>query len=212
MINQKMLTDPILVEAKRIFDMGGAPHWLRPNSKIPVKNGWSAPERDDWKTLRAEYVRGYGLGIRLGEASNINGGYLAVLDLDIRSPDPVHLIEAVDIIDRFNSGLTKSAPLVLTGRGLGSAHFYFITKAPLQSQKLGRSKEMVKVYSPSSKETGGQKGFTETDRLTIEELKNGMRMKAAWEVELMSAGKQVVAPPTVHPDTQIRYKWQRRLE
>ena len=33
------------------------------------------------------------------------------------------------------------------------------------------------------------------------------KLKAAWTLELLSTRKQVVAPPSLHPDTGQRYTW-----
>jgi hypothetical protein len=210
--NKKTLTDPFLIEARRLYSLGAAPHWLKSKSKAPVNPGWSGPVRDDWNTLQAQYCEGHGLGIRLGEASYLDGGYLGCIDQDIRSADPRYYKEAIAIIDKLFPGLRDTAPYVLTGRGFGSAHFYLITKVPIQSKNIGRSSEMVKVYSPSSPISGDQNRFVLGGKLTKSELNKGFRMKAAWECDFMSKGKQVVVPPTRHPDTNEQYRWKRRLE
>ena len=47
--------------------------------------------------------------------------------------------------------------------------------------------------------------------LTREELDRGYRARPAWQVELMSKGKQVVLQPTVHVDTKKAYLWNREM-
>lgn len=192
--------------AKRLYDLGFAVHWLKPDSKAPVKGGWSNPTRDDFKLVKQEYRAGYGLGVRLGEASNLGDGFLAVIDLDVKSTDPKHYAEAIEIIDREFPGLRDSAPFVATGRGNGSGHYYVKTEKQVQSGKLGSSSEEVEVYSPSSEINTRQQSLVSAER-----LKEGFRSKKAWEVEFMSARKQVVLPPTLHADTKKPYIWVRPI-
>jgi predicted P-loop ATPase len=48
--------------------------------------------------------------------------------------------------------------------------------------------------------------------ISEERLAAGWRLKKAWEVEIMSVGRQVVLPPTLHADTGKPYSWIRPLE
>lgn len=195
----------MLKEAKRLYDLGLAVHWLRPNSKAPVKSGWSAGSRDDWATLRKEYRKDYGLGVRLGAASKLPcGEYLAVIDVDVKSDDPRHQVEAYACVEKHFPSLLKASavPKVATGRGRGSLHIYVKTLEPVPSRKLGGSGDDVLVYSPTSPVSRAQK-----ETLSSEKIAEGWRLKKAWEVELMSVGKQVVLPPTRHVDTGNAYAW-----
>lgn len=201
----------ILLEAKRLYDLGLAVHWTRAGSKAPVKTGWSSSKRDDWGTLLDEHQFGYGLGIRLGAASKLANGYLAVVDLDVRSPDKRFYSEAIAVIDRVFPGLLGTTPTVLTGRGFGSRHLYIGTSSPLPSKKLEVSPEQVKVYSPTSEISGPQIRAMKERKISAAELQKGYRIKSAWEVEFMSIGKQVVAPPSQHVDTGALYRWERDL-
>lgn len=201
----------MLKEAKRLYQLGFAVHWLKPGSKVPVKGGWSSPTHDAFSTLSRTYRKGYGLGVRLGEASKLGEGYLAVIDLDLKSDDPAHREEALAVIDRVFPGVREKAPFVASGRGNGSGHFYVISRSPSKSGKLGSSPIRVKVFSPTSEITKAQRRAVEERLLTEDELARGFRVKNAWEVEFMSVGKQVVLPPSVHPDTGTAYRWDRPI-
>ncbi len=190
----------ILREAKRLYDMGAGVHWIKPRSKAPVKSGWSSPTRDDWPTVERDYQKGYGLGVRMGESSRLTGGgYLANIDVDIKSPEKRHLDEAFAFLESKFPGLAKQAPVVKTGHGF---RFFIKTAEPLQSGKLGASSEECKVLLPTTEINRRQ-----AEKLTAEELKAGYRIRGAWEVEFMSTGKQVVLPPSIHPDTGKPYLW-----
>lgn len=194
----------LIQEASELHELGLAVHWLKPKSKAPVKAGWSEGKRDTWKTLEREYQPGMGLGVRLGEPSPLGDlGFLAVIDIDVKSTDPRHRKEAYACVRKLFPGLLeKKGPRVLTGRGNGSAHVYVRTRTPVQSRKLGGSPDEVEVLSPTSPINRSQR-----ERLSAEKLAKGVRLKKAWEVEIMSAGKQVVLPPTRHADTRVAYAW-----
>lgn len=203
------MTNPILAEAKRLFDLGWAPHWIRPNSKAPVEAGWSGPVRDPIEKLVKTYHDGYGLGVRLGEASKlIGGGYLANIDVDIKSSDPRHREEALAFLDSRFPGLKGQAPIVKTGYGL---RVFVRTETPEKSGKLKSSNEEAVVYLPTTEINRRQQLAVQEGKLTTEQLNQGFRVRPAWEIEFMSAGKQVVLPPSIHPETKKPYAWGRAL-
>ena len=76
-----------LAAAEPFIDCGCAVHWLRPRDKMPVAREWSTAPVHTHETLTAEYRDGANLGIRLGEPSKTPGGYLHIIDLDIRKPE-----------------------------------------------------------------------------------------------------------------------------
>ena len=76
-----------LAAAEPFIDCGCAVHWLRPRDKMPVAREWSTAPVHTSETLTAEYRDGANLGIRLGEPSKTPGGYLHIIDLDIRKPE-----------------------------------------------------------------------------------------------------------------------------
>lgn len=198
----------ILDEAKRLWELGCGVHWIKPNSKAPVKEKWSAPERDPWEVVKKDYRPGYGLGVRLGEPSKLEGGYLANIDVDIKSDEPRHRDEALTVVESFFPGVLKKAPIVKTSYGL---RLFVKTPEPVKSGKLGASSEETVVYLPTAAVNQRQLKAASDGVITQDQLARGFRVRGAWEVELMSAGKQVVLPPSIHPETGRPYIWERPL-
>lgn len=198
----------ILAEAKRLYNLGWACHWIKPHSKAPVKSGWSGPVRDSWQDLKGSYQEGYGLGVRLGESSKIGTSFLANIDVDIKSGEKRHQVEALEaVMSRFPE--LKNAPLVKTGYGF---RYFVATAKPMPSGKLASSPDMAKVLMPTAGVNRQQLRAVEEGKLTKGELDQGYRVRGAWEIEFMSSGKQVVLPPSVHPDTGKPYMWIRPVD
>jgi len=196
----------ILKEARALHSLGWGVHWIKPNSKAPVKAGWSGPERDPWDTVAKEYTKGYGLGVRLGESSKIGDGYLANIDVDIKSSDIRHREEALAFLEKTFPGLIAQAPIVKTGYGL---RLFVKTEKPLPSGKLGSSHEECVVLMPMAPINKRQEAAVKQGLITQKQLDDGYRIRPAWEVEFMSSGKQVVLPPSIHPETKRPYIWER---
>jgi hypothetical protein len=172
--------DEFLIEAKRLYDLQFAVHWLLPNSKRPVKKGWTKGSRESWDKIKADYRPGMGLGVRLGAISELEDGcFLANIDIDVKSALAEDRKWALASLEHHFPGLRGTAPEVKTGTGL---RLFVKTVHPLESRKIDQSDE------PRSDGNG-----------------------RAWEIELMSIGRQVVLPPTIHPDTQKPYVWRRPL-
>lgn len=184
--------------------MGCAVLWLHPNSKRPINFEWTTGDRQTWDELRKQYREGYNVGCRLGSPSKLQGGYLAVIDVDVKSKEPHHRLEAVKATKDF---LNEDCPVVESGRGGGSAHYYVTTPKVFKTFKAATSKEFVKVYMPSVEPSKKRDHIT----LTLEEIKKGMRIRAAWEISIMSQGSQVVVPPSIHPDSGRPYRWAREI-
>lgn len=198
----------MLKEAQRLHSLGFGLHWLKPRSKVPVKAGWSGPRRDPWDQLQREYQEGYGLGVRMGEASKVGDYFLANIDVDIKSTEARHRAQAFALVREKFPGLLKKAPVVATAYGF---RLFVVTKTPVLSGKLGSSPDEVRVFLPSSEINKRQQRAVESRLLTAADLKAGWRVRQAWEVEFMSTGKQVVLPPSVHPDTGELYTWRRPI-
>jgi predicted P-loop ATPase len=189
-----------LAEARRLYDLGFAIIWLHPKSKRPVESGWTTGPRTKWEVLEKTFRPGMNLGVRLGAPSKIGDYYLAVVDVDVKSKDKRHRDEALKAAYELLPNL--AAPVVLSGRGGGSRHIYVLTKEPFKTWNPAASDEMVKVHMPSKKPSKREEA-----ELTATEISNGLRLSRAWEVSLYSDGRQVVLPPSVHPDTGKRYSW-----
>jgi|GEM_PF-391786 len=170
----------MIEEVKPLVEAGFSVHLLRPKSKIPANDGWSEAPVYTFDQLRKLYRDGQNVGIRLGKPSKVEGLYLHAIDLDIRVPEAKS--EALDRLDELISGVDlKELPRVQSGSGGASRHFYFLTEDAFRSKKLAHSKHK----------------FTGDDGKEHWE----------WEIELFGTGKQVVLPPSIHPDTGKAYRW-----
>lgn len=199
------MKDLVLAEAKRLYDLGFAIHWLHKKSKRPIESGWTTGPRKDWNYLKETYYKGLNVGVRLGTPSRIKNHFLGVIDVDIKSTDKKHHREVTEVL----AGLTKdqTLPEVKSGRGNGSRHYHILTSKPLTPSKAFQSSEIVEVFMPSVKPSK-----KELARLTPEQLEKGIRLRPAWEISIMGEGQQVVLPPSIHPDSGKNYAWQHSFE
>lgn len=195
----------MLKEAKRLYALGFALLWLHEKSKRPLESGWTTGPRHTWKHLEESYIKELNMGGRLGTPAKIGTNYLAVIDVDIKSKDPRHRDEALAAVKKLVGEI--KCPTVASGRGNGSCHLYCVTKAPFPTWNPAASDEIVKVHMPSR-----HPSKKELKELTAEEIKKGIRLSKAWEVSLYSDGRQVVLPPSIHPDSGKPYRWIRPLE
>lgn len=167
---------------------GFALHWLHPRTKRPIGDDWSIKPVASLEQLERSYKKGNNLGVRLGQPSKISGLYLHVIDLDIRKS------EAVDEAHENLEALFPDSgewPCVISGSGGESRHFYFLTDGHFGSKKLAHSKEF----------------YMEFDEAKGRDVKHWF-----WEIELFGTGKQVVMPPSIHPDTGEPYRWLREFD
>lgn len=189
-------------EIERLYRLGFAIHWLRPKSKIPVDSGWTSGPRADIEQLRARFKPSLNVGVRLGEPSKVAGGYLAIIDVDVKSSEVKHAKEAhAKLFELFPE--VKHGPHLLSGRGNGSAHFYVRVAEPAQGDEVkARSSELVKVLMPSV--TPSKREATE---LTDVQIADGWRLRPAWEISLLCHGRQAAVVGSIHPDTGEPYRW-----
>lgn len=200
-----MKITPVLREAERLHRLGVAVHWLRPRSKIPLESGWTTGPRKEWKDLEKSYAETLNVGVRLGTPSKINDhGYLAVVDVDVKSTEDRHRKEALAAAKKLLQG--AACPVVLSGRGNGSRHYYCVTEKPFKTWNPFTSEEQVKVYMPSARISKA-----EASTLTSKEQAEGIRLRPAWDVAVYSEGRQVVLPPSIHPDSGKPYRWKTEL-
>lgn len=198
---------PTLKEAKRLHDLGFAILWIKPKSKAPVESKWTTGPRKDWENLKKSYKPGFNLGVRLGTPSIVGGKHLAVIDIDVKSTDPVHQTQAEKAVSELFPELPPSMVQVMSGRGNGSSHIYIVTMAPAQPSKRKVSADKIKVLMPSAPISQNQREI-----LSEEDLNEGWRIRPAWEVAVMGEGQQVVLPPSTHPDSGRAYTWKVRVE
>lgn len=197
-------TSPMVKESKRLHRLGLAIHWLHSRSKRPIGNEWATGARKEWTELSRTYKPGLNVGVRLGEPSKLENGYLCVVDVDIKSESKEHRKEAIRALRELVG--TAEMPEVRSGRGNGSRHLYCVTAEPFKTWNPAESEETIKVKMPSKSPSK-----RELKELTEKEIKNGWRLSKAWEISLYSDGRQVVLPPSIHPDTGKPYFWKTPL-
>jgi hypothetical protein len=190
----------MLKSLKRLYAKGYALHWLHKKSKRPIGEKWSQGPRKTLEELERAYAPGNNLGVRLGSPSKIDGGFLAVIDCDVKSSDPKHLAEMEAKLRGL--GVNPQTLTVLSGRGNGSRHLYVSTRKPCQPRRLAQSSEQVPVSMPSV-----EPSRNDLAKLSKGDIAKGLRLRAAWEISLMGEGQQVVVPPSIHPDSGKAYKY-----
>lgn len=197
----------MLAEMRRLHKLGFAIHWLHPRSKEPV-GSWSTPTRKTLIELEQSHIPQTNIGTRLGGVSKVAGGFLAAIDCDVKSAEPRFLLEMRARFRELFPELPAGTPIVASGRGNGSLHIYCRTASPIKGDRLAQSSESVRVFMPSAKRASEN----EKKILTADEIARGWRIRPAWEISFMSEGRQVVLPPSIHPDSGKPYKWLRRVE
>lgn len=179
------LDTDILAAIEPFRDAGFALHYLHPRQKRPIGNGWSSAPVASLADLRRTHAAGNNLGVRLGEPSVLtSGGYLHVLDLDIRIPDLAD--EAWEAFEKLGLGPREAFPEVQSGSDGESRHLYLVTDRPFDSRKLAVS-------------DGKHRG---TDG----------KWHHDWEIEFFGTGKQVAMPPSIHPESGKPYRWLREFD
>lgn len=197
----------MIAQLKSLHELGFGVICLHKKEKRPIDNAWQTGARKTWKELSAQFRSGMNLGVRMGKASVIGENFLAVIDCDVKSADPKHVAEMRSALDElFPLEDMDAFPCTRSGRGNGSMHLWCLTASPASSQRLAQSGEKVKVLMPKAKATP-----VNTQGLSAAEIKQGYRLRAAWEVSLMGEGSQVVLPPSIHPDTGRAYAWARPI-
>lgn len=175
----------MIVDIRRFVDAGFALHWLKEREKRPVETAWPTKPFYSLRALQSKYQSGYNVGVRLGEFSRVGGLYLHVFDVDIRKPECAS--EAWRrLAEIFPDHPVEMLPCVRSGSCGESRHIYFLTDKPFQSKMLAHSG--AKFTDPEG-----------TEHLT-------------WEIELYGTGKQVVMPPSIHPDSGQPYVWLREFD
>lgn len=174
-----------LSTAHALWKCGLAVLWLHSKEKRPIGN-WKGIGRQDWPKLKKAYRADVNLGVLLGTPSKLDNGYLACLDIDVKTNDPKHRLEAVSTAKNFLLHHWENCPVVASGSGNGSRHLYFASPQPFEQLVVARSKETVQL--PGHK-----------------------KVSAAWEVVAYSTGRQMVLPPSIHPNGKP-YVWKRSFD
>lgn len=158
-----------------------AVHWLKRRSKIPVMMGWSTAPVMTVDDLIDSYIPSYNVGVRCGKWSiPIPGHGLVVIDIDIKVPDVAP--EVYEVLYRFYD--IDPVFEVRSGSGIGRHEWFAcpLDKVPNKANStLAKSARMV----------------TLKDGKTVPE----------WTIEVLSTGKNLVVPPSIHPDIGKAYEW-----
>jgi predicted P-loop ATPase len=175
--------NPVLEVIGPLRQAGFALHWLHPRSKRPIGDSWSEKPVLSAEKLRETYSRGNNLGVRLGEYSRVGDLFLHVFDVDIRKPELK--AEAFAALQALIPEYER-LPTVQSGSGGESRHYHFLSDRAFGSRKLAHSAGSFV----------DAKGKTHWD----------------WEIELIGTRKQVVLPPSIHPDSGKPYRWLREFD
>lgn len=181
--------DEMLKEALRLRKMGFAIHWLRPRSKMPVGDDWANAPVMDEKALKATYRPGYNVGFRPGKWSIVHGMEVCVLDVDIRG-GPLYADEAHAAAAAM---LGEHKFTVISGSDIGRHRYlgFDIGKSPAKAATTLRKSDI----------------WVDRDDFTLCDAQSP-NAAPAWLIEILSTGKNVVLPPSIHPDTGRPYKFE----
>lgn len=117
------MKDAVLLEAKRLHGLGFAILVLHPKNKRPKGNGWTSGPRLTWEQILEIYKPGDNIGVRTGKPSEIEGSYLACIDVDVKNP--AYGSRAKEILRELIGNV--NCPEVISGSGGLSRHFYCLT-------------------------------------------------------------------------------------
>lgn len=179
----------ILDQSLPLMRAGLCLHLLRPRSKVPAKENWSTRAPATEAELRADF-RNHNIGWRPGQWSRSPDDrvFWHAIDLDIR--DTAKAADAHAALSALWPNW-REYPSVISGSGGESRHIYFATTLPFNMRKLAHSDTFKMVHD---------------DRLKRDVKKND------WEIDLCGTGKNLVLPPSIHPDSGKPYVWERPLE
>lgn len=178
----------ILSEALCLRRLGFAIHWLQRASKVPLAEGWATAAAMGEFELKASYRHGFNLGFRPGRWSVVEGREICVLDIDLRG-GAAYADEAYAAANTMLAG--AFAPNVISGSGPGRHQYlrFPIGQSPASAATTLRQSD-VWVDSSGRVCAAGADGA-----------------RPAWLIEILSTGKNVVLPPSIHPDTLKPYIW-----
>lgn len=167
---------------ERLHRLGFSLILLKPMKKQPLDDGWARGPRVALLDILDGVDDGCNVGFRPGITSKTpDGGYIHGIDMDIRmSEDRDEAIAKVE--ELFGRKFLRQCARVISGSGGDSRHFYFKLRRPMRAKTVAHSKEKF-----------------------WDEAKNAWRWR--WEIEVFGEGKQLVLPPSVHPDTGAEYEW-----
>jgi len=186
-------------------ELGFSCHLLKSNSKRPVGSRWQKKKKQTFTELKRAYRAGQNIGVRLGQPSEFeDGSFLIAIDVDVKTGSEGDYKKAVLKVCDFlgvNYESLCDFPIVESGRGGGSMHVYFRSKTIPKTKNIARSDKKISVHMPSVRPNQTEKKLISEGALATDD-----RIRSAWEVDLMSTGRQAVLPPSIHPDSGNPYR------
>lgn len=176
----------MLTSALQYRDRGFAVHWLRPQSKAPISAKWSTASVATAAELSATYRSGFNVGFRAGTPSTIDGKVLCVLDIDVRG-GAAYQQEALEAADKLFGEAIKYD--LISGSQVGR-HKYLLFPVGRAPTKAATTLVQSSVF---------------VDPTGAPCAPGAKHAKRAWLVEILSSGKNVVLPPSVHDITGKQY-------
>lgn len=128
----------MLTDLKRLHAMGFALHALKEKSKAPVESGWTKGPRKTWDEFERSMRPGRNVGVRLGSVSKVGDAFLHVIDVDIKTDSRDEKKNCYRALKEMLPDISE-CPRVVSGRGNGSAHFYFL------SETVHRGRDLLKT-------------------------------------------------------------------
>lgn len=180
----------MLKSALELANYGFAVHWLHPKKKAPIGEKWSEVDVISGPKLEKTYRNGNNVGFRPGAWSYVGGGYLIVIDMDVREAE--YADDAMSALKaKFPSVNFDTCPSVISGSGGASRHFFVLTDSPVSGGVVAHSAGNKLVWSKERK-----KDVKKND----------------WEIQVLATGSNVVLPPSIHPETDAPYIWEREFD
>ncbi len=121
----------LIVQSIRDFSaIGAALLRLWPKSKKAIEQGWNNAPSLNGERFELRRQANENIGIRLGEPSKTQFGFLAALDFDVKTPGAEP--EARETLQRHCPNY-EELPSVISGSGGFSRHYYLFSATPLES-------------------------------------------------------------------------------
>jgi P4 family phage/plasmid primase-like protien len=180
----EMMQDDTLEAALGYAGAGLAVVWLAQGTKRPTALGWTTAPRATPEELRATFKPGMNVGLRCGPVSSTgHGECLCVLDLDVSTEDAEEKAQAWAKVSELVGHSMAKAPTVVSGSGRGRHWYLRWPEGEIQSTDKARV-----VLATSGRTVPGS-------------------AKQTWQIEMLMAGAQAVADPSIHPDTGQPYQF-----
>lgn len=136
----------ILSDLKSLHNKGLSLIYLHPRDKRPIENKWTTGPRKTWEELKRDFHSSYNVGVRLGESSRVDKGYLACIDVDVKNP--AYRRQALAKLDEITKG--EKYVEVRSGSGNGSRHLYCVSKRPFQMVEIEKHKGKWEICAYST--------------------------------------------------------------